>query len=107
MAAPPQLDVRIDLRLEALRAMLADLPGLIAEWPSLTEAERCAWSLDWDQLMGALEALLDPACRSGAMRGAQRECYLDLMARLRDALPNLRALDLATPLVPSGVNRRT
>lgn len=100
MATPLQVDVRIALRLEALRAMLADLPDVIREWPLLTEAERSAWSLDWDQLMGSLEVVLDPAYRSGTMRREQRDHYLELIARLREVLPSLCALQLASPPIP-------
>ena len=100
MAPPLQLDVRIDLRLEALRAMLLDLPDVTQEWSALTESERSAWSLDWDQRMGSLATVLDPAYRSGSMRGEQRERYRHLLARLREALPSLRALQLAAPPVP-------
>jgi hypothetical protein len=99
MAAQVQLDLRIDIRLEALRAMLADLPAVIQEWPELTDAERASWSLDWDQMVGAIAVVIDPAYRSGRMRGEQRKCYRAVLARLRAVLPELRALHLAVPRI--------
>lgn len=99
MAAQVQLDLRVGLRLDALRAMLADLPDVAREWPALSPAERASWSLDWDQAMGALEAVLAPACHDGTMSSEQQACYRKVLADLQAALPDINAMQLAIPRV--------
>lgn len=100
MAPQAELDIRLDVRLEALRALLADLPEVARDWPHLTDAERTSWSLDWDQIMGALGAVLDPAYRGGTMPDEQRSRYREALAGLRAALPCVRTLKLAVPKIP-------
>jgi len=99
MAPQVQLDLRVGLRLEALGSMLADLPDVAREWPDLSAAERASWSLDWDQAMGALQAVLGPAYSDANMSSEQQACYRKVLADLQTALPHIRTLQLAVPRV--------
>jgi len=100
MAAQTAASSRVNLELESLRLMIGDLADVAADWPELSGVERASWSLDWDQIMGSLEALLDPAYRAGLMTPDQQERYGDLLCRLRDGTPTLEWLGLQQPSIP-------
>lgn len=97
MAPQFHLDLRVGIRLEALRAMLDDLPDVAREWSALSAAERASWSLDWDQAMGALDAVLEPAYQDGTMSSEQQARYREILTDLEAALPNIHTLRLAVP----------
>ncbi len=98
MVTRPVTQIEIDL--ESLRLMLGDLPEVAQEWDELSDGERVSWSLDWDQLMGALQVTLDPSYRSGAMSDEQRARYGTIRRELKEALPTIEQLQLYPPPVP-------
>ena len=100
MATQTAASARVDLELESMRLMIDDLADVATEWPELSGAERAAWSLDWDQVMGSLEAVLDPAYRVGSMTPDQQERYRELLSRLRDETPTLECLGQQRPTIP-------
>lgn len=69
----------IDLRLEALRSTLEDLPEVTKDWPSMDSVERDSWVMDWNQVVGAYLAEVDAAKRGGPAipipRGACRKTH--------------------------------
>ncbi len=99
MATRTAASRRVSLELASLRLMIGDLADVAAEWPELSGAGRAAWSLDWDQIMGSLEGVLDPAYRAGSMTPDQRERYRELLSRLRDGTPTLERLGLQRPSI--------
>ena len=102
MVAKTVIARHIDIELKSLRLMLGDLPEVAAEWPELGDGERASWSLDWDQLMGALQVILEPSYRAGAMTPDQQACYQELLHDLREALPFIAQIELLPPPVPLG-----
>jgi hypothetical protein len=100
MATRLATDRRIGIDLASLRLMLGDLPEVAQEWDELSDGERVSWSLDWDQLMGALKVTLDPYYRSGAMTDDQRARYGTILGQLKEALPLIQRLQLYPPPVP-------
>jgi hypothetical protein len=100
MATQTAASGRVNLELESLRLMIGDLADVAADWPKLSDAERASWSLDWDQVMGSLEAVLDPAYRAGSMTPDQQGRYQDLLCRLRGETPTLARLGLQRPAIP-------
>ena len=99
MATQAAASRRVSTELESLRLMTGDLAEVAAEWPELSGAERASWSLDWDQIMGSLEVVLDPAYRGGSMTPDQQERYRELLSRLRDGMPTLECLGLQRPSI--------
>ena len=100
MATRLAIDQRVEIELKSLRLMLGDLPEVAQEWDELSDGERVSWSLDWDQLMGALKVTLDPYYRSGAMNDDQRARYCTILRQLKEALPLIERLQLYPPPVP-------
>lgn len=100
MATQTAASSRVSLELESLRLMIGDLADVAAEWPELSGAERASWSLDWDQIMGSLEVVLEPAYRAGLMTPDQQARYGDLLCRLRNRTPTLEWLGLQRPSIP-------
>ena len=100
MATRLATDRRIEIELKSLRLMFGDLPEVAQEWAELSDGERVSWSLDWDQLMGALKVTLDPYYRSGAMTDDQRTRYRAILRQLHEALPLIERLRLYPPPVP-------
>jgi hypothetical protein len=101
MVAETATRKRIEIELRSLELMLGDLADVAEAWAHLPDAERAAWSLDWDQLMGGLKATLDPAYRNGAMAPDHRERYRGLLGSLEQALPMIDRLRLYRPSVRS------
>lgn len=97
MATQTPVSSRVTLELESVRLMIGDLADVAAEWPELSGAERASWSLDWDQIMGSVESVLDPAYRAGSMTRDQQEQYRDLLGRLRDGTSTLERMGLQRP----------
>ncbi len=100
MATRSAIDQRVEVDLESLHLMLGDLPEVAQEWDELSDGERVSWSLDWDQLMGALKVTLDPYYRSGDMTADQRARYREILRQLQEALPLIQRLRLYPPPVP-------
>lgn len=100
MATNTIMRQRVDIELKSLRLMLADLPEVAAAWGTLADGERVSWSLDWDQLMGALRVVLAPCYRSGQMTLDQQAQYRELLQTLKHALPLIERLNLSRPSVP-------
>ena len=100
MATQTAANGRVTRELDSLRLMIGDLADVATEWPELSGAERASWSLDWDQIMGSVEAVLEPAYRAGWMTPDQQERYQDLLSRLRDGTPTLECLGLQRPAIP-------
>jgi hypothetical protein len=93
-------DGRIEIGLEALRLMIADLPEVAAEWDELSDGERASWSLDWDQLMGSYLYLLDKYYRSQQLTPDQQVRYCTILRRLRESMALIDELQLFPPPVP-------
>jgi hypothetical protein len=93
-----------DIQLATLDLMLDDLADVADEWEVIDDAQRVTWSLDWDQLMGAVDSELAPRYRAGAMTTGQVDLYCKAMRRLEVALPLLIRLGLRCPkTVPHSV----
>ena len=99
MATNTEISQHVDIELESLRLMLGDLADVADEWDQLPGAEQASWSLDWDQLMGGLKVILDPAYRSGTMSSGQHTRYVALLCSLREALPLMNRIGLYPPPV--------
>jgi hypothetical protein len=90
-----------DLELASLDLMLSDLADVAAEWDVIGDAQRVTWSLDWDQIIGAVDRDLSPRYREGAMTMGQADLYCNVTRRLAAALPLLIRLGLRCPdMVP-------
>lgn len=89
----------VDLELRSLRLMLGDLPEVASEWEQLSSGERVGWSVDWDQVMGALSAVLDPCYRTTEMTANQRTRYEALLSDLEKALPTIHGIELNPPTI--------
>lgn len=100
MATQTAADLKVEVNLELLRSTLDDLPGLAQEWDHLGDGERVSWSRDWDQLIGALEVVLEPRYRSGAMTPDQQGRYHAMLRQLEAAAPTLERLGLYLPPIP-------
>jgi hypothetical protein len=100
MVAKSATAEKVDLELRCLELMLIDLPEVAEEWCELGEGERVSWSHDWDQLMGALEAILYPTYQSGSMTDEQRVRYRQILCTLQASLSTLRRVGLREPTVP-------
>ena len=100
MATETPAGRQVNLELESSRLLIGDLADVAAEWSELSGAERASCSLDWDQIMGSLEAVLEPAYRAGSMTSDQQERYRELQSRLRDVTPTLECLGLQRPSIP-------
>ncbi len=100
MVAKSATAEKVDLELRCLELMLIDLPEVAEEWCELGEGERVSWSHDWDQLMGALEAILYPTYQSGSMTDEQRVQYRQILCTLKASLPIIKRLSLFPPSVP-------
>ena len=90
---------RAESALHALAANVADLPGIAAEWYSLSEAERISWSLDWDHLMATYLRMLDRSALLGELTPDQQTRYRDLLSKLKRLLPTIARLNLFPPSV--------
>ena len=103
MATRTDAGLKVEIELNSLDLMLADLPEVSEEWSHLPEGERVSWSRDWDQLMGSLRAVLEPAYRAGSMTIEQRERYRRILCALETSLPTLERIGLYTPPMLLGV----
>ena len=99
MVTHPAIDHKVAIELDSLGFALSDLPVVAAEWDQLDEGERASWSQDWDQLMGAVEVVLEPRLCSGTLGAKDRGRYLDLRRVLMEALPILDHLQLSRPRI--------
>lgn len=99
MVTGPTVDLKVSIELDSLHFALVDLPEVAQEWPTLDEGEWASWSQDWDQLMGALEVVLEPRYRAGTMLPDQKARYRELRQQLQDALPTLDRLQLSRPRI--------
>ena len=88
---------QIEIELESLRLMIDDLREVADEWDTLDGAERAAWSLDWDQVMGALGVVRRPAFENGQMTPDQHRRYRCLTDELTREAPFLHRLNLSAP----------
>jgi hypothetical protein len=100
MGAKPATPEKVELELRCLELMLTDLPEIAEEWDTIGDGERVSWSRDWDQLMGALEAILYPTYQSGSMTDEQRVRYRQILCTLQASLSTLRRVGLREPTVP-------
>lgn len=101
MVANAEVTEQIELELESLRLMMADLTEIADEWPTLSGTEQASWGLDWDQVMGALEVVLVPRYGAGQMTPSQQVRYGALVEQLQNLLPLVERLGLSTPVVRS------
>ncbi|MBI3977341.1 MAG: hypothetical protein HY331_04060 [Chloroflexi bacterium] len=88
---------RIQIALDSIRLLLADLSEVAAEWPSLSGANRASWASDWDQCMTSDLPLLERHFRANEMTAAQVQAFLQLVPALREALPTMVSLNLSRP----------
>ena len=103
MGAPAKIDRRIEIGLESVRLMLADLPDVASDWAEISDGERASWSLDWDQVMASDLRELDRLFRSDAMTSDQQDRYRKLLRNLSEAMPLIERLHLYPPPVPLDV----
>ncbi len=101
MAEATGTNMKIELRLEALNLMVKDLPNVADDWNAMPKSERASWSLDWDQIMGDLEAVLIPAYLEKAMTVHQQARYLDLLSLLQTHTSVIDRLGLSKPRLTS------
>jgi hypothetical protein len=97
MVTKTAINEQVDIELEGLRLMRGDLPEVADQWASMDDGERASCSLDWDQLIGALEVILDPAYRANTMTDGQQIQYRQLLQCLLQALPVLGSISLRPP----------
>lgn len=90
---------RIAIGLDALIASVEDLPEIVEEWKQLAEGERVSWSLDWAHLMADYLTELHEYYRADQMALNQRARYLDLLRKLKEAMPLIERLNLYRPPV--------
>lgn len=91
----------IDLRLEALRSTLADLPEVTKDWPSMDSVERDSWAMDWNQVVGAYLAEVDAAKEAGQLSPSQEEQLAVVLRELRRSIPLIDQLGLYRPPLPT------
>jgi hypothetical protein len=76
--------------------MLGDLPEIAAEWDTLPEGERAAWSIEWDNEMAGL-AQISPMAACGALTPDLYSRYRQLLAALGESAPIVSRLNLSLP----------
>lgn len=99
MATETTREERIELRLNALLASVADLPDIAEEWCALGDAERTSLSLDWDHLMADYLTELDIDYEDGKMAGGQQTRYRQLLRKLKEIMPIIQRLDWYRPTI--------
>jgi hypothetical protein len=99
MATTTAAQQRALMALETFALMLDDLPQVASEWEHLSDGERTAWSIDWQNEVSGL-ARLARFVSAGLLTCGQYERYRELLARLVTEGPTLRALQLAEPAIP-------
>lgn len=87
---------RITLALRSIAAMLDELRSLAAEWGTLSQDERLAWSLEWGNEMAKLRQLAE-ADQSGRLDADQRREVHALAERVVLALRQVDKLNLRPP----------
>jgi len=99
MAAQTTIGRAISADLEAVRDTADGLESVFPSWTSLSEVERVAWSLDWDQAMASYLPLLDRVFRAGEMTEQEQTQYVMLLGKLKALMPTITRLNLYHPPV--------
>lgn len=98
MAANADEGRRIELGLNAIDAVLRDVPTVAATWAAMSEGERITWSMEWGNEMSRLRQFADAA---GLMSPDQSARCRNLAERVRAARATIDSLDLpGFPLSP-------
>src|SRR5581483_8160181 len=95
----PISDRRLDSLLGAIEDIVFDLPEVIGEWETLSDAEQVSWSLDWDATMGSRLREVVSSARRGRLNPEQRRRLIAVGRALDAARSNLERLGLALPSV--------
>jgi hypothetical protein len=71
--------------MDAISAVLDELPEVVEDWPQLPESQQIGWLLDWDDLIfGGWRALTR---QQDALSTEGKQQYRQLQQRLLDAAP--------------------
>lgn len=103
MVATTQVQRRAMIFLEAVGSMVEELEEVDGEWVGLDDAERVAWSLDWDHAMADQLGELHAMDLRGCLPEEQARVYRELLGKLTGVLPIIERLDLYRPPVPLDV----
>ena len=96
MVATTDTIERAITRLTTTELMLGDLLDIAAEWESLAEGERVAWSIEWDNEMAGLEQISRLAA-CGELAPDLYSRYRRVLTEIYEAAPILDRLNLASP----------
>ena len=95
MVASARDSHRVELGLNAVEAVLRDLPSVAAAWASLEEDERIVFSLEWGNEMARLRQLRT-AEASEDLSAAQAARLRTLVAWAESERPTIESLGLSS-----------
>ena len=97
MATLPTHRARIDQELDALLLELADLPNVVREWDTLSEATRASVALDWDHLLIDILRDLQQRAQRRELNDEQQRRLQEVYGLLDDMRANLSQLGFPVP----------